>query len=52
MKEYDVRIVDHGDGTFSVMSAFLRNTGATGLVPIGNSVIVNLLRKHFSNEAE
>ena len=52
MKEYDVRIVDHGDGTFSVASAFLRNTDAAGLVPVSKTAVINLLRAHFENEAE
>lgn len=51
-KEFDVRIVDHGDGTFSVSQAFKRNMDGTGFVPIGTGVIVNILRKHFQNEVE
>lgn len=52
MKEYEVRIADHEDGTFSIISAFSRNSGADGLVPVGNSSIVSLLRRHFKNEDE
>jgi len=46
MKEYDVRIVAHEDGTFSIASAFSRDKG----VHVGNAVIARVLRKHYENE--
>ena len=50
MKEYDVRIAAHEDGTFSIVSAFARTGYAKGLVPIANSVIARILRRHYEDE--
>lgn len=47
MKEYDVRIAAHEDGTFSIVSAFSRDKGLT---PVGTKVIANILRKHYESE--
>ena len=49
-RTYDVRLVAHADGTFSILQALRRNNIDNSFVPVGNKVVENVLRKHYENE--
>lgn len=48
-KEYDVRICDHGDGTFSIVSVFERNENGMGFVPRGKGFILRLFERYYKS---